>query len=215
VQIATCASPSLDNSDFISDTSTASSVTTTNNTVTSLSSTIPSQTSRRTSPSFERIYSPKTRPLLSEYQQQNSTHIDYKFLSPVSHTNTVPSSSPVSSFPSSSFSSTPTTSLTCPKGHEQSSLSSPMGSSLNQYKEFASQTLTADTSRDDIGPPITTATRSIMTMSMSPNRPHNQTRSAKAIITSAQISPATNVTITTNNSDGLKQQQQQRDQTES
>jgi hypothetical protein len=51
-------------------------------------------------------------------------------------------------------------------------------------------------------------------MSMSPNRHHNQTRSAKAIITSAQISPTSNVTITTNNSDGLKQQQQ-RDQTES
>jgi hypothetical protein len=52
-------------------------------------------------------------------------------------------------------------------------------------------------------------------MSMSPNRHHNQTRSAKAIITSAQISPTTNVTITTtNNNDGLKQQQQ-RDQTES
>ena len=49
---------------------------------------------------------------------------------------------------------------------------------------------------------------------MSPNRHHNQTRSAKAIITSAQISPTTNVTITTNNADGLRQQQQG-DQTES
>ncbi len=209
MQITTRASPSLDSSDFISDTSAASSVTTTN-TVTSLSSTIPSQISRRTSPSFERIYSSTLRPLLSEYQQQNSTHIDYKFLSPVSQTNTVPSSSPISS------SSTSTTSFTCPKGHEQS-LSSPMSSSLNQYREFTSQTLNADTSRDDIPPPTTTTsttTHSIMTMSMSPNRHHNQTRSAKAIITSAQISPTSNVTITTNNSDGLKQQQQ-RDQTES
>ncbi len=208
VQITTRASPSLDNSDFISDTSSVSSVTTTN-TVTSLASTIPSQISRRTSPAFDRIYSSTIRPLLSEYQQQNSTHIDYKFLSPVSQTNTVPLSSPISS-----FSSTPTstTSFTCPKGHEQS-LSSPMSSSLNQYKEFTSQTLNADTSRDDIGPPTTTSTRSIMTMSMSPNRHHNQTRSAKAIITSSQISPTTNVTITANNKDGLKQQQQ-RDQTE-
>jgi len=128
-------------------------------------------------------------------------------LSPVSQTNTVPLSSPVSSIPTS------TTSLTCPKGHEQS-LSSPMGSSLNQYTEFTLQTLNADTSRDDIALPTTTSTRSIMTMSMSPNRHHNQIRSAKAIITSAQISPTTNVTITTNNSDGLKQQQP-RDQTES
>jgi hypothetical protein len=89
-----------------------------------------------------------------------------------------------------------------------------MNSSLNQYREFTSQTLNADTSRDDIALSPTTTTRSIMTMSMSPNRHHNQTRSAKAIITSAQISPTSNVTITTNNSDGLKQQQQ-RDQTES
>lgn len=90
-----------------------------------------------------------------------------------------------------------------------------MSSSLNQYKEFTPQTLTADTSRDDIGPPTLASTRSIMTMSMSPNRHHhNQIRSAKAIITSAQISPTTNISITTNNSDGLKQQQQ-RDQTES
>jgi hypothetical protein len=88
-----------------------------------------------------------------------------------------------------------------------------MGSSLNQYTEFTSQTLNADTYRDDISL-LPTTTRSIMTMSMSPNRHHNQTRSAKAIITSAQISPTTNVTITPNNSDGLKQQQQ-RDQTES
>ena len=91
-----------------------------------------------------------------------------------------------------------------------------MGSSLNQYSDFTSQTLNTDISLDDIGSPstTTTSTHSIMTMSMSPNRHHNQTRSAKAIITSAQISPTTNVTITANNSDGLKQQQQ-RDQTES
>ena len=169
--------------------------------------TVPSQISRRTSPSFERIYSSTIHPLLSDYQQQNSKHIDYKFLSPVSQTNTVPLSSPISSSP---------TSFTCPKGHEQS-FSSPMNSSLNQYREFTLQTLTADTSRDDIAPsptPTTKTTRSIMTMSMSPNRHHNQTRSAKAIITSAQISPTSNVTITTNNTNGLKQQQP-RDQTES
>lgn len=81
---------------------------------------------------------------------------------------------------------------------------------------FTLQTLNADTSRDDIdsSPTTMTTTRSVMTMSMSPNRHHNQTRSAKAIITSAQISPSTNATITPNNSDGLKQQEQ-RDQTES
>jgi hypothetical protein len=180
---------------------------TTTNTVTSLSSTIAPQTSRQRSLSFDRVYSSTIRPLLSEYQQQNSAHIDYKFLSPVSQTNTVPLSSPISSTPTS------TTSFTCPKGHEQS-LSSPMSSSLNQYREFTSQTLNGDTSRDDIGPPITTTTHSIMNMSMSPNRYYNQTRSAKAIMRSAQISPTRTVTITTNNSDGLKQQQQ-RDQTES
>jgi len=90
-----------------------------------------------------------------------------------------------------------------------------MGSSLNQYTEFTSQTLNTDTSLDDIGPPSTsTSTHRIMTMSMSPNRHHNQTRSAKAIITSAQISPTTNVTITANNSDDGLKQQQQRDQIE-
>ena len=201
MQITTRASPSLDTSDFISDTSTASSVTTTN-TVTSLSSTILSQTPRQRSPNYERIYSSTIRPLLSEYQQ----HIDYKFSSPVSQTNPIRSSSPP-------ISTTSTSSFTCPKGHEQS-LSSPIGSSLNQYAGFTLQTLNIDTTRDDddIGSPTTTkTTRSVMTMSMSPNRHHNQTRSAKAIITSAQISPTTNVT---NNTDGLNQQQQ-RDQTES
>ena len=219
MQITTRTSPSLDSSDFISDTSTASSVTTTN-TVTSLSSTILSQASRRPSPNFDRVCSSPTRPSLSEYQQHDSARIAYKFLTPVSNTNTTRSSSPVSPFPSRTFSSpppppppSPATSLTCPKGHEQpsSSSSSPMRSSLNQYAEFTSQTPTADTSREDMGPRTTTsttATRTIMTMSMSPNRHHNQTRSAKAIITSAQISPSTNVTIMTNNGDGLKQHKQ-------
>jgi len=172
-----------------------------------LTSTIPSPISRRTSPIFERTYSSTIRPLLSEYQQQNSAHIDYKFLSPVSQTNTVPLSSSISSTPTS------TTSFTCPKGHEQS-LSSPMSSSLNQYREFTSQTLNGDTSRDDIGPPITTTTHSIMNMSMSPNRHYNQTRSAKAIMRSAQISPTRTVTITTNNID-FQTQDGIRDQTES
>ncbi len=207
MQITTRASPSFDSSDFISDTSAASSVTTTN-TVTSLSSTIAPQTSRQRSLSFDRVYSSTIRPLLSEYQQQNSTNIDYKFSSPLLQTHIVPLSLPISS-----FSPIPTF-FTCPKGHEQS-LPSPIGSSLNQYRGFTSQTLNIDTSRDDnIGSPTTKTTRSIMTMSMSPNRHHNQTRSAKAIITSAQISPTPNVTITTNNSDGLKQQQH-RDQIES
>ncbi|CAF3613339.1 unnamed protein product [Adineta steineri] len=210
VQITTRGSPSLDTSDFISDTSTASSVTTTN-TVTSLSSPILSPTSRRRSPSYERIYSSTIRPLLSEYQQQNSPRIDYKFISPpVPQTNTIHPSSTISS----SSSSTPTSPFTCPKGHEQSS-SSPIGSSLNQYAGFTLQTLNIDTSRDDIGSPTTKTTRSIMTMSMSPNRHHNQTRSAKAIVTSAQITPTTNVTITANNTDDGLKQQQQRDQTES
>ncbi|CAF0781271.1 unnamed protein product [Adineta steineri] len=213
VQITTRGSPSLDTSDFISDTSTASSVTTTN-TVTSLSSPILSPTSRRRSPSYERIYSSTIRPLLSEYQQPNSPRIDYKFISPpVPQTNTIHPSSTISSS-SSSSTPTPTSPFTCPKGHEQSS-SSPIGSSLNQYAGFTLQTLNIDTSRDDIGSPTTKTTRSIMTMSMSPNRHHNQTRSAKAIVTSAQITPTTNVTITANNTDDGLKQQQQRDQTES
>ncbi|CAF3030237.1 unnamed protein product [Rotaria sp. Silwood2] len=204
-QITERRSPSYDNSDFMSDTSTASSITTTN-TLTSLCSTIPSHMSRRTSPNSERIHSSIKRPLLSEYQQQNLTPVDYKLSSPAI---TIRSTSPIS-LPSSI--STSITSFAQPKGHEQS-LSSSKGSSLNQYTEFTSQTLAADTSRNNIGPSTTITTRSIMTMSMSPNRHHNQTRSAKAIITSSQISPSTNVTIMTNNSDGLKQQQQ-RDQSE-
>lgn len=206
VSITSRRSPSIDSSDFISDTSAASSISTIN-TLTSVSSTVPSYMSRRTSPSFVRDPSSTQRPILNEYSQQNETNIDYKFFSPVKSTNTIPLSSPVSS------SSSSTTTFTCSKGHEQS-LSSCKGSSLNQYPKFTSQTLNADISRDDIGPSTTTTTRTIMTMSMSPNRHHNQTRSAKAIITSAQISPTTNVKITTNNSAGLKQQQQQ-DQTES
>ncbi|CAF3423716.1 unnamed protein product [Rotaria sp. Silwood1] len=206
VHVTGCTSPSYDNSDFMSDTSTASSITTAN-TLTSLSSIIPSHISRRTSPNSERIHPSIKRPLLNEYQQQNLTPIDYKFSSPAI---TVRSISPISLPPSIS---TSITSYAQSKGHEQS-LSSAKGSSLNQCTEFTSQTLTADTSRDNIGPSTTITTRSIMTMSMSPNRHHNQTRSAKAIITSSQISPSPNVTIMTNNSDGLKQQQQ-RDQTES
>ena len=89
-----------------------------------------------------------------------------------------------------------------------------MRSSLNQYAEFTSQTPTTDTSQDNMIPPTTT-TRTIMTMSMSsPNRRHNQTRSAKAIISSAQISPITDVTNATNNGDGLKLHREG-DQTES
>ncbi|CAM4916125.1 unnamed protein product [Rotaria socialis] len=205
-QIAPRALSPMDSNDFASDTSAASSVTTTTttNTLTSISSIIPSRTSRRTSfNNIERIQSPTKRPLLSEYQQKHSTRIDYKSLPPA---NTVSSSSPIS--PSASI-----TSFTYPKGHEQS-LSSTKGSSLNQYPEFTSQTLTADTSRNNIGPTATITTCRIMTMSMSPNRYHNQTRSAKAIITSSQISPTTNVTITTNNGDGLKPPEHQ-DQKES
>ncbi|CAF3875516.1 unnamed protein product, partial [Rotaria magnacalcarata] len=196
----------VDSNDFASDTSAASSetTTTTTNTLTSISSIIPSRIARRTSSNnIERIQSLTKRPLLSEYQQKHSTRIDYKSLSPA---NTVSLSSPIS--PSASI-----TSFTYPKGHEQS-LSSTKGSSLNQYQELTSQTLTADTSRNNIGPTATITTRRIMTMSMSPNRHHNQTRSAKAIITSSQISPTTNVTITTNNGDGLKPPEHQ-DQKES
>lgn len=164
---------------------------------------MPSRVSRRTSPNIERVYSPSLRPLLNEYQQKNPTHIDYKSFST---TNTNSSSSPISSIAS-------IISLTPSKGHEQL-LSSSKGSSLNQYPEFTLQTSTADTSRDNSGPSPTITTHRIMTMSMSPNRHHNKMRSAKAIITSSQISPTTNVTITANNTNGLNQQQQ-RDQKES
>ncbi len=83
-------------------------------------------------------------------------------------------------------------SFTCQKGHEESSPSSPRGSSLNQYPELTLQTSSIDSSRDDSCHPTAGTTRSIMTMSISPNR---QTYSSM-----------------TNNIDGLKQQQ---DQTES
>ena len=221
VQITSRTSPSLDNSDFISDTSTASSVTT-NNTITSMCSSIPSfRFSHRPSSTSDSICSSPTRSFLSEYPHPQPGQIDYKVFTPVSNTNLVPIASPISSSPSSTSShSTSTAAVACPKGHEQlsssssslSSFPSPMRSSLNQYAKFTSQTPTADTSRDDISP--ATTTRSLMTMSMSPNRHHNQTRSVKAIIASAQISPNTDVTITTNNGDGLKQHKQG-DQTES
>ncbi len=201
LQITTRASPSFDNSDFISDTSSVSSVTTTN-TITSLPSTIQS---RRKNSLRDRIYSSATRPLLNEYRQKDLSHIDYKLSSPVSKTNIDALSSPISSLRSStSFSPT---SFTCPKGHEESSSSSssssPIGSSLNQYTGFTSQTSIIDSSRDDIGHPTTTI-RSMMTMSISPNRHHNQTYSTNPINTS--------ISSMTNNNDGLNQQQ---DQTES
>jgi hypothetical protein len=186
LQITTPILPSFDNSDFIDDTSTVSSVTTTTNTIISVPS-------RRKSSSCDRIYSSKTRPLLSEYHQKDLNHIDYKFLSPVLNTSTVPlSSSPISPLPSTTSSSSPSALFTCPKGHEESS-PSPIGSSLNQYASFTSQTSTTDSSPDDNSHPTTT--RSIMTMSILPKRHHNQTHS----------------TIT-NNNDGLKNQ---RDQIES
>jgi hypothetical protein len=174
VQITTRASPTFDDRDIVSNTSTASSV----------------KDLQRTSLTFDRAYPSTISPLLNEYQQPTSNHINYKFFSPVLNTNTTPSSSLISSLPSST-SSFPA-SYTCPKGHEQSS--SLLGSSLNQYIEFASQTQTADTSRDDIGHPSTT-TRSVMTVSLSPNRHLNQTRLVNAI-------------IRTNNKDEIKQQHQ-------
>lgn len=218
MQITSRASPSLDNSDFISDTSTASSVTTAN-TLTSVCSSIPSvRFSHRPNSTSDSICSSPTRSFLSEYPPRaHATQIDYRVLTPVSNIDLASTASPITSSPSSTSSlSTSTAAVACPKGHDQlssssssSSFPSPMRSSLNQYAKFTSQTPTADTSRDDISP--ATTTRSLMTMSMSPNRHHNQTRSVKAIIASAQISPSTDVTSTTNNGDGLKQQ----DQTES
>lgn len=215
-------SPTPSNSDFIGDTSTASSATS-NFTLTSLSARIPSPASVSSLIScFDQTQSStrlSRRTFLSEYQNANSTNIDYKVLTPTTNTNAVQTSSPISSSPQSSSSIPITTSFTCPKGHEQLSTSSspslsssPMRSSLNQYTEFTSQTPTADTARDNISP--RTTTRTIMTMSMSPNHHHNQTRSAKAIISSAQISPNTDLTSATNNSAGLKQQKQE-DQTAS
>lgn len=150
--------------------------------------------SRKISPtSYERIYSSTTRPLLNAYQQKDS---DYKVLSPVLNTNTVSLSSPISSLSSSSSLSN---SFTCLKGHEESSSSSPsssspIGSSLNQYPEFALQTPSIDLSPDDSCHPTTTTTRSIMTMSISPNHHHNQIHSPM-----------------TNNTNGLKEQQDQKE----
>ncbi len=170
---------SVDNDDFIPDTANASLVTTRTNTISSLPS-------RRINPTYDRIYSPtSTRPLLNAYQQKDS---NYKFLSPVLNTNTASLSSPISSSTSSSAS------FTCLKGHEESSSSpsSPIESSLNQYTEFTSQTPSIDSSPDDSCHLTTTATRSIMTMSISPNRHHNQTYSSM-----------------TNNTNGLKEQQDQ------
>ncbi|CAF3648633.1 unnamed protein product [Rotaria sordida] len=194
LQIKTRASPSFDSSDFISDTSTASSMTT----VTSLSSIM---SSRQKTPIYDHMCSSKTRPLISEYQQTDLNHIDYKFLSPVLNTNTTPLSSPISSLPSSSSFSSSSTSFTCPKGHEESSSpsSSPIGSSLNQYAKFTLQTPTTDSSRDDNG--HSTSTYGIMNMSMSSNRYHNQIHSSNSIITS-------NSTMT-NNNDGLKSRREQ------
>ncbi|CAF2658268.1 unnamed protein product [Rotaria sp. Silwood2] len=191
LQIKTRASPSFDNSDFISDTSTASSMTT----VTSLGSNF---SSRRRSPIYDHIISLKTRPLISEYQQKDLNHIDYKFLSPILNTNTTPLSSPVSSLSSSS--SISSTYFTSSKGHEESSpSSSPIGSSLNQYTKFTLQTPTTDSSRDNDG--HSTTTNGIMNMSMSLNRYNNQTHSPNSIITSNSAM--------TNNHDGLKQQREQ------
>jgi len=147
--------------------------------------------SQRLNSTTNRIYLSPTRPLLSAYQQKDS---DYKFLSPVLNTNTVSLSSPISS---STSSLSPSASFTCLKGHEESSSSSPtspIGSSLNQYTEFTLQTPSIDSSPDDSCHPTITS-RSIMTMSISPNRHHNQTHSSM-----------------TNNTNGLKEQQ---DQTES
>jgi hypothetical protein len=128
------------------------------------------------------------RPLLGTYQQKDS---DYKISSPNLNPNTIPLSSPISSSSSSSAS------FTCQKGQEELSPSpspspSPKGSSLNQYLELTSQTESIDLSRDERCHPTT---RRLMTMSISPNRLHNQTHSS-----------ITNIT------NGLKQQ---RDQTHS
>ncbi|CAF3630090.1 unnamed protein product [Adineta steineri] len=199
--------PIIDNSDFISDTSSVSSLTT-SNTTTSLPSAI---YSRRKIFNYDRIYSTSTRPLLREYQQRNFDYIDSKSLSSILKTDNITLTSSISSSqsPTTSSSSSPL-SFTCFKGHEESSLSSSslIGSSLNQHAKFTTQTSTIDSSREDIGHPTTTTTiptRSMMTMSISPNRHHNQTYSMNPINTS--IRP-----MMTNNNDGLKQQ---RDQIES
>lgn len=125
--------------------------------------------SKQLNPVCDRIHSSPTRPLFNSYQQKDS---DYKFSSSILNTNTIRLSSPIS--PSSSSAS-----FTCLKGHEESSSSSPssspIGSSLNQYTEFTSQTPSVDSSRNDSCHPTT---RTIMTMSISPNRPYNQTHSS-------------------------------------
>lgn len=178
------------------------------NTITSLTSV--SFASRQRSPTRSQSYSTKTRPLLSEHQQTDSNHIDYKFISPLLNPYIVTSSSPVSFLPSTaSFSSTPSSSpstyFTCPKGHgdsTSSASSSPIqeSSSINQSADFTSQTPTTKSTVDDNGH-ATTSTHPIMNMSMSPNRFDNQTYASDSIITS--------MPTMINNNDGLKQQQEQ------
>ncbi|CAF1625865.1 unnamed protein product [Rotaria magnacalcarata] len=201
LQNRTRSSPSFDNNDLISDTSTASSL----NTITSLTSIL---SSRQKSPIREYICSPTTRSLLREYQQKDLNRIDCRILSPVLNTNTIAASStPISSLPSSSFSSPSSSSsstyLTCPKGHGESPSSpSPVESTLNQCADFTLQTPTTDASLDDSSHPTTpTKAHSLMNMSMSSNRYNNQTYSSNPIMTS--IPPMTN------SNDGLKQQQEQ------
>ncbi len=140
-------------------------------------SSVTTTTSQHTNPSVATT----KRPLLGTYQQKDS---DYKLSSPNLNPNTIPLSSPISS----SASSLSSTSFTCQKGQEELS-PSPKGSSLNQYLELTSQTESIDSSRDDRCPPTT---RRLMTMSISPNRLHNQTHSSMTNITN-----------------GLKQQQDQ------
>ncbi|CAF3317349.1 unnamed protein product [Rotaria socialis] len=201
-QNRTRSSPSFDNNDLISDTSTASSL----NTITSLTSIL---SARQKSPIREYICSPRTRSSLHEYQQKDLNHIDCKILSPVLNTKTIAASStPISSLPSSSFPSpsSSSTDFTWPKGHgEPSSSPSPVESTLNQCTDFTLQTPTTDASLDDSGHPTTptTATKahSLMNMSMSSNRYNNQTYSSNPIMTS--IPPMTN------SNDGLRQQQEQ------
>ena len=167
-------SPLFDNSDFISDTSSLSSSTTTS---------LPSVVySRRKNSNFDRVYETGTQPFVIEYQQNSSKHIDPKLSTPILKTNNMILSSPISS----SFRSSITSS---------SSSSSPIGPSLNQQSKFTTQTSIIDSSREDIGH-LTTTTRSLMNMSISPNR--QQTYSTNPL-------NASNRSMTTNN-DGLKQQ---------
>ena len=84
----------MDNSDFISDTSSVSSLSTPTRALTSLVSNVRSP---QRNPTFARIHSSTTRPLRTEYVQYLSNEIDYRHLSPVSNTNTISSfSSPIS-----------------------------------------------------------------------------------------------------------------------